>query len=647
MSKSSTKKIDNLIKLINQDYKLFLNETNEKELEKVLRHLSDLYYNKEESLVTDEIFDILKEHLKKLNHKNKFLTEIGAPVASNEEVKLPFPMGSLEKIKPDTDELQKFIKKYKGKYVISDKLDGISGQLYKNDKGEVFLYKRGDGINGTDISHLVKYIFNKKLLDKLPNNYSVRGELIMTKKDFETVNKRFKNTRNAVGGFVNAKKADKELSELVKFVAYSVLNPRMKYEDQMKELEKYKFDIVKYEIKNELSNEFLTDYLIKRRKESEYDIDGIVVFDSSKIYSHEAGYPEYGFAFKALLNDQIAEAIVVDVIWSASMDGFLKPKIEIEPVTIGGVTIKYATAFHAKFVLDNKLGPGAIVKLARSGDVIPDIQEVIKPATSGKAKMPTVEYKWTNTNVNIYIEEETDVVKAKLIDHFFSKLGVKYISLGIISKLVENKYDSVAKIIGADKKKLSKIDGIGEKLLEKVFNNIEESFDKMNLIQFMAASHMFGSGIGERKIKLIIDQYPDILKWKLKKNEFVEKLNEIEGFSTITSEKFYENLDDFKKFYEEINKIKDISHILKVENKKKVDETNPINGLKIVFTGFRDKDLKQYIEDNGGKVSDSVSSNTNIVVHADGEDDSSKIKKAKELGTTVMSKSEFLKKYKK
>lgn len=647
MSKSNAKKIDNLIKLINQDYKAFLNETTEKELEKVLKHLSNIYYNDDESLVTDEIFDVLKDHLKKLNPKNKFLSEIGAPIASGDEVKLPFPMGSLEKIKPDTDELEKYMKKYKGKYVISDKLDGISGQLYKNDKGEIFLYTRGDGIKGKDISHLIKYIFNKKLLEKLPNNFSVRGELIMTKKDYEKVKTRFKNTRNAVGGFVNAKKADKELSELVKFVAYSVLHPRIKYEDQMKELEKYKFDMVKYLIKDKLSNEYLTEYLIKRRNESEYDIDGIVVFDSSKVYPHEEGLPEYGFAFKTLLNDQIAEAVVVDVIWSASMDGFLKPRIEIEPVTIGGVTIKYATAFHAKFVLDNKLGPGAVVKLVRSGDVIPDIQAVIKPATSGKAKMPTVEYKWTNTNVNIYIEEETDVVKSKLIDHFFSKLGVKYISLGIITKLVENKYNSVAKIIGADKKKLAKIEGIGEKLLDKVFNNIDEAFDKMNLIQFMAASHMFGSGIGERKIKLIIEQYPDILTWKLKKNEFVDKLNEIEGFSTITSEKFYENLDDFKKFYAEINKIKDISHILIVEKKQKVDESNPLNGLKIVFTGFRDNELKKYIEDNGGKVSDSVSSNTNIVVHADGEDSSSKIEKAKKLGITVITKSNFLKKYKK
>ena len=99
-----------------------------------------------------------------------------------------------------------------------------------------------------------------------------------------------------------------------------------------------------------------------------------------------SGFKDHGFAFKMVLSDQLAEAKVVNVLWSPSKDGYLKPRIQIEPVVLGGAKIEYATAFNAAFVEDNKLGIGALVKLVRSGDVIPHIMAVVEPAD--KAKMP-------------------------------------------------------------------------------------------------------------------------------------------------------------------------------------------------------------------------------------------------------------------
>ena len=109
----------------------------------------------------------------------------------------------------------------------------------------------------------------------------------------------------------------------------------------------------------------------------------------------------------------------MNVLWSPSKDGYLKPRIQIEPVVLGGAKIEYATAFNAAFVEEKKLGIGSLVKLVRSGDVIPHIMDVIEPAE--KAKMPDVAYKWNDTHVDIILEdaEQDETVKEKNIVGFF------------------------------------------------------------------------------------------------------------------------------------------------------------------------------------------------------------------------------------
>ena len=170
----------------------------------------------------------------------------------------------------------------------------------------------------------------------------------------------------------------------------------------------------------------LGNLLVKRRKESNFEIDGIVVIDSSKPYKNSKKNPKYGFAYKTVLTDQIAEVKVLDVLWDISMDGYLKPRLLVETVRLVGVDINYVTAFNAKFVEDNKLAPGSIIKLVRSGDVIPHILEVIKESPTGKAKMPDIPYKWNKSKVDIIIKNKKgkygNDIKIKLFNHFFKTL---------------------------------------------------------------------------------------------------------------------------------------------------------------------------------------------------------------------------------
>ena len=639
-----------LLEEINKDPKSFSNYTAIDELVKILQKFNEAYHSTDKPLVTDQVYDILYDTLKERDPNNSFFKEIGAKVKIEKEmVKIPFPMGSLSKIKPNDPFLDKWLTKFKGPYVISDKLDGISAQIYNDPKNGFKMYTRGEmtdeGNIGQDISYLLKYINVKT--DDIPLNCSVRGELIITKKDFENAKTSYKNIRNAVGGIITSKKSfDKEFAKNVRFIAYAIIHPEYKQEEQMKLLKKYKLEVVQYKTEKKLTEEELKEYLIKRRAESEYNIDGIVIMDSSDSYKVIPGYPDYGFAFKMVLDDQYTEATVKDVIWEVTMDSYLKPVVEIEPVELVGTTVSRATAHNAKMVFDNKINKGAKIKIIRSGDVIPYIMEVIKPAKS--ASEPKVPFKWNETEVDYIVDyskkvpkEIIDQVQIKNILHFFRKIGVKYLSEGIITKLYNEGYESVSDIIGAPEEDLYNVEGLGEKSVDKIYKEIYSKLDEITLPLFMAASHM-DRGLGERKIKEIINKYPNIMKEKWDRYEFIEKIKEVDGFSDKLAERFVDNFKEFKKFFKEIDSVYDMSHLLKLVVQEK--KGNLYEGKSICFTGFRDKEMEEFVTKNGGKISTSVSSKTYLLVYADDVDKSSnKYENAVKYEIKIMSKTEFRK----
>lgn len=642
------KQLDRDLIQIKKDPIKFATEISISKLVKLLTLFSDRYYNTGEALVSDQIYDQLVEYLKANDPENIFLKNVGAPIKGSKEiVKLPFQMGSLNKIKPDTGELEKWIVKYKDSYILSDKLDGASAQFYKDQMGKIFLFSRGNGDEGQDISHLIDFVIPKKAQDVIPNGVSIRGEMIISRLDFKKISDKMKNARNAISGLVNSKTVDKDVANIAQFVSYSILNPRYTQEEQMKLLTNWGFKVVTYQKMSKINEDILGNLLIERRKKSEFEIDGIVCVNNSQIFQHMGGFPDYAFAYKMILDDQVAIAKVVDVIWEPSMDGFLKPTIKIEPVELVGTTITYATAHNAKFVVDNKIGIGAKIKIIRSGDVIPYILEVVEP---GEVQMPKYPYKWNKTNVDLVLKDLTgeagQIVTKKIIAHFFRTIGVKHLGEGIIDKLVNNGYDSIFKILTANKDELSEIKGLGSKIVSNIFDEIDKAFESMELATFMSASHKFGRGLGEKKLAEIVETYPNILTQTWKSEEMKEKIFKIHGFSDISADLFTEKFSDFLKFYKEISKIKNISRFEKKEEPKKEIKDQLLSGQTIVFTGFRDKDMETFITKNGGKISTSVSKNTTILVHADGGDtSSSKFVKAKELGVQLMSKSEFTQKY--
>jgi NAD-dependent DNA ligase len=154
---------------------------NENIIIEILKYLDENYFNSEYvTMLNDSEYDLLRDYAKHKYGNNSYFNCIGSSIQCNEKAKLPIFMGSMDKIKPDTNDLSNWLKKYKGKYIISAKLDGVSG-LYVKEKSVEKLYTRGDGMVGKDISHLIPFL-------KLPNleeDVMIRGEFIMNKNIFE------------------------------------------------------------------------------------------------------------------------------------------------------------------------------------------------------------------------------------------------------------------------------------------------------------------------------------------------------------------------------------------------------------------------------------------------------------------------------
>lgn len=639
--------ISKIVKEINVDPHKYASSTSINSLVKLLKFLSDQYYKTNSPLVSDITYDILRDVLEERDPNNKYLNQVGYAITTN-KVELPFSMPSLNKIKPTTEYLKTWKSSFKGPYTVSDKLDGVSALLYKaNDK--FFLYTRGNAIYGRNISHLIDYIFGAKI-KKYPivNGTAIRGELIISKKNFKSIEKEYKNVRNTVAGLVNSKKVNIKIAKITDFIAYSIVNPNYTHINQLQLLNKWTFPVINVTTKKIITNEALSKHLQSRRESSDYDIDGIVVVDGNVIYEPYSGNPDYAFAFKMVLSDQMVEVIVIGVDWNVSRHGYIKPTVQINPVEIGGVTIKNATAFNAKYVKDNKLGPGSIIKLVRSGDVIPHIVEVKSPSSTNKPMMPSIPYQWTSSGVDVVIKDgykhdTNDAMVVKQIANFFSVIGVRDISEGIVAKLVSEGYTSIFKVLDANTNDLINIGGIGDKLVDKIYKNIDSAFKKVTLEQLMAASNTFGRGFGLKKIKLITVKYPNILNEDLK--TLKGKIIKIEGFDEKTASKFVEGLPKFIIFLNKLRKIKrvDISNL----DKRKIKKTGvKFQGMKIVFTGFRDSKLEEYVTRNGGSISSTVSKNTTLVVYKHGAEDNSKYIKAKELKVNTVLLETFMKKYK-
>ena len=600
------------------------------------------YYNKT-PLFSDELFDIIKDHLHTKAPQHPILSNVGATIADDDARKelLPYAMASLDKIKTDEKVLTKWGKTHAGPYVISDKLDGNSALLHWKACG-LKMYSRGDGKVGLNISHLLSFIRGIPSF-RGQTEYAIRGELIISKADFDTVKDRGANARNMVAGLINAKTPDLQLVQLVQFVAYEVIHPKLKPSEQFAHLHAAGYKVAEHVvIPRDITIDKLSDHLITRRKNSEFEIDGIVVTDDA-IYKRVSGNPTYSFAFKSIHTMERAEVIVTHVEWNLSKDGYLVPVVNFGEVQLDGVTIKRAHGFNGKYIKDNSIGPGSKLIIIRSGQVIPHVQEVLKASETGDPQMPDVSYVWSKTGVDIMLakddaSESTEVMR-KNLEYLFTKLEVAGVGPGMVKKLFAAGLTTPKAIFHATKADLLKADGIKEKMADKLLKALADATSTLDCLKLMDASNIFGRGIGMKKLTLITKAVPGILASR--QVPTLLELVAIKGIEKNTAEQFLQHLADFYRFLDGNGfKCANPTHLI-----SSVTTQPSFHGMRIVFTGFRDKGLEEYITARSGTVSGTVSKNTSMVVCKDDGEESGKLTRARELNIPILTLDAFKAKY--
>lgn len=579
-----------------------------KELETIIKKLSDAYYN-QKPLVSDQTFDSLVDVLKAQSPDNVLLSKIGAPVRKDiKKAKLPVHMGSMGK-KNTIKEIELWTSQYVPLYILSCKLDGVSG-LYVFDK-KVRLYTRGNGTIGQDITFLANYI-------NLPSQNTpciVRGEFIIKESIFE---QKFSNlypkSRTLVSSLINSKSPDPNILKYIDFVAYEqICDNYESFSTQFKNLKKDNFDVVEHMKTKVLSYDLLYETLRTYKETSPYEIDGIIVSSDQKYLRNTTGNPKYSFAFKV---NSGHKAIVKDIIWNPSKYRTLIPKVELEPIIINGDTIRFSSGFNAKYIEKNKLGPGSEVIITKSGEVIPYIMEVTK---STKAKFPPYKYVWSESGLDIMLSKSNTEVEMKIMLHFFSTLEVPFISEGTVAKFFDNNYTKISQVYHATVDDFLTFEGVQEKTAQKIYNSVHSILDnKIDLAKLMHASMSFGFGLGTKRFQIVLNSYPDYKKVSL------GQLEDLEGFSSKVSKIFLDGLDDFGYFM--------------AENKylKYTIEKNVVPEMTVVLTGFRDKVLEQKLEQKNIKISSSISKKVNLVIALDKEANSTKLKKARLLKIEII-----------
>ena len=630
---------------------------NETQLKNLLKDANDAYHNAT-PFISDAEFDVLEAYI--VSRFGSSGLSVGAPVPEDVggKAKLPYKMASMNKIKPGTGALASWKQSFgNGSYVLSSKLDGVSGLLILSADSAPALYTRGDGETGQDIHWLIPYLRVPINHDLSRGDICVRGEFIIPKDVFDNKYKTaFANPRNMVAGLVNHKHTDAAFHEKIKdvhFVVYEVITPVLKPSDQFLFLKEAGFECAYNRVVTSptyLTEEHLARVFGELKSGYMYETDGVIVCED-KVHNRPSGVsnPEHAFAFKMALDEQMTRARVVAIHWSASKDGYLKPRVQIEPVSLCGVKIEYATGFNAAFIVQHQVGAGAIIDIIRSGDVIPHIKQVITPATLGaEAGLPAdCEYEWNETGVDIVLKnaDQDEGVVEKNVALFFSGMGVDGVGAGVVKKLCKAGFNSVPKIIHMTKEEMAGIDGLGEKSADKIKASISAAIKKAPMVTWAASSNIFGRGFGERKIAPILEMYPNILLSNDSKEEKIKQVLQVKGIAEKSATAFVENVGRFNEFFLACNGPQVNAPPPTTMEFVEKYASHALYNKTVVLTGFRDKDFLQRLKDVGAIQGATVSKNTFAVVVKNEGESSSKISNAKSLGVPIFFLQDFLTKY--
>jgi DNA ligase (NAD+) len=588
-------------------------------------------YTKGSPKISDQLYDWAFGRLEELDPDNPVLAKIGSTPTKGTKVKLPFWLGSLNKLYGQVDE-------WTGRMaaVVVPKIDGISCLLVYKRGMLAAAYTRGNGQVGQLITGLVEAsgAAPSKLTSEI--DLAVRGELVIHGQDFQQhFAKAFANPRNLVAGLFNSKTADKRTLRVVRFYGHTVLAPTLSYRRGLAAAKAAGIKVVPM-VDVALDDQTLSRQLATWRKKLPYDIDGLVIVKDREYRYNKSGNPTHSIAFKQ--NEEPQPATVTKVEWNISRHGFLKPTVIIRPIKLSGVTVERATGHNAQFIYKNEVGPGAVIRIVRSGDVIPYITSVDRPSRNGPQMPVKGTWKWNSTRVDAIgtkADGSPDQELQKFV-HFFSALDVEGLRLGQLTALYDAGYQTIPRILGLTVDQLTRINRFGERSATVLVERL--SGIKTDYPTLAYASGCFGRGLGRTLLNRIYQAFGSAaFRWKgWKKKDIIEQLS-AKGITPVASRTFADGLPSFVSF---ANQLKGL---IKIQQPQKVLQTgSKLKGMTIVFTGFRDKDLERAVEENGGSYRSTIpkakelAKRTILVLKDKAAAGGTKAQTAKQLGVKMM-----------
>lgn len=637
-----------------------------KELIDILNKAASVYYQGKDEIMSNFEYDRMYDELSALEKESGLVLagsptqKVGYEVLSELPKQThPSPMLSLDKTK-QVDELSSWLGSKEG--LLSWKMDGLTVVLtYEN--GELLnAVTRGNGVVGEVITNNAKVFKNLPVNIPFKGRMVLRGEAIITYSEFKKINallseeEQYKNPRNLCSGSVRQLNNEITAKRNVELYAFTIVEAegvdfKNSQQNKMEFMKEQGFQTVEYKVVTAKNIYETVEWFSEKVKTKDFPSDGLVLLYDDISYGESLGstakFPRNAIAFKWA--DETAKTKLTEVEWSASRTGLINPVAIFEPVELEGTTVSRASVHNISIVKELKLGIGDTIEVYKANMIIPQIAQNL--TKSGSLEIPD-KCPVCGEKTSIHKENDVEVLfcenpdclakKIKSISLFVSRDAMnidgmseatieKFISKGFLHELADlfklNRY----------KDEIISMDGFGEKSYEKLVKAAETA-KITTTAKFIYSLGIANIGLSNAKMvcKAFSNDFEKI------RHASIDELVEIDGVGEIIAESFV------KFFANENNNhmVDDLLDIVTLEDEEN-DNANDMDGMNFVITGsvnhFSNRsEVKELIEGRGGKVTGSVTSKTKYLINNDSTSNSSKNKKAKELGVQIITEDEFI-----
>lgn len=641
-----------------------------RELVSLLHKASEAYYAKDEEIMSNFEYDRLYDELAALEE------ESGITLADSPTVQVGYeaveelpkerhetPMLSLAKTK-SREELRDWLNGREA--LLSWKLDGLTIVLTYRDGALQKAVTRGNGEVGEVITNNARVFRNLPLTIPYRGELILRGEAVITYSDFEKINSeiidaqaKYKNPRNLCSGSVRQLDNQITAGRNVRFYAFSLVRAEVDFHNARSEqfafLAEQGFEVVEYRIVN--PDNILNSISYFEEKIQTYDVpsDGLVLTYEDMAYGASLGrtakFPRDAIAFKWA--DELRETTLREIEWSASRTGLINPVAIFEPVELEGTTVSRASVHNISILRGLKLGIGDRITVYKANMIIPQIAENLTgsdtleiPESCPVCGQPT-QIKKINEVQSLYCTNpDCDAKKIKAFTLFVSRdaLNVDGLSESTLEKFLSkgflHEYADLFRLSRYEEE-ITQMEGFGE----KSYRNLQESLEQARNTTLPRLVYGLGiENIGVANAKMLCRHFQFDLNRLRSASQ--EELAEIDGIGDVIAQSVHA-------FFADEKNEEQLDHLLSEVNiaVEKIEEgEQTLSGMSFVITGslvhYENRNLlKEEIEKKGGKVTGSVTGKTTCLINNDTTSQSSKNKKAKELGVEIVSEEEFLQEY--